>query len=405
MEYPYVETTIIMFLYLFIGYIIDPHDVLLINMDFSLLTILLAIITLFHGVSSGFLAMVILAFAIEYFYTEFKYIYYLKEFVLVMIYGEFHFYWNRIIDYYTTEDKYTKQKLSELSKAFYMLKISHDQIEKSYVVKPMSLRNSIFEIKEAYDRDKSNNLYQEFLLLLQKTLNIESAYLLAVERDEKMRILAQTDKNEIIDIEDLLIKDTFIKKIPLYVSAINGYSRSKYLATIPTLSNKKIIALLVISKMPFMSFNKDTLISATILVNYMFDEMHKMEIMKEMENFLPNFQSDFRFESYRLYNLNKKFGTETTVLLFKSYSQLNSHLLLELVQKNLRTLDVMSHIKRDDFEIIAILFPFADSTSVDGFVDRIYSFADIADTTASVKHTNFSIEDIALIEEYMRDAI
>jgi hypothetical protein len=133
----------------------------------------------------------------------------------------------------------------------------------------------------------------------------------------------------------------------------------------------------------------------------MFDEMRKMEILKTIDNFLPRFQSNFRFESYRLHQLNKKFGTLTTMLLFKSHNKLSTHLLLEVVKKNLRTLDVMSHIVEEDFEIVAVLFPFADETSVNGFIDRIYLGADIKEDKEHVMHTSMSISDISLIEAYI----
>ncbi len=400
-RYSYIETTIVIVSFLGIGYAIDPEDIFMLNMDFSFLAIILAVITLFHGISSGFLAMLILAIVMHYAYAEFQYFYYLKEFILVMIYGEFHYYWNRIINQQNTENKFTREKLSQLSKAFYMLKISHDQIEKSYVVKPMSLRNSILEIKENHERDKSSNYYQEFLQLLQKTLNIEYAFLLTVEEYENMSVLVQTDSSETIDTKDLLIKDSYRKQMSLYVSTDGAYSGSKYLASIPAMIKGEIIGMLVISEMPFMSFNKDNLISATILVNYMFNEMKKMEIMKTIDNFLPLFQSNFRFESYRLHHLNKNFATETTMLLFKSHNKLSTHLLIEVIKKNLRTLDIMSTIKSENFEIIAILFPFADASSVDGFVERIYDKADIKDDTKHVRHTSISIGDIALIEEFI----
>lgn len=153
--------------------------------------------------------------------------------------------------------------------------------------------------------------------------------------------------------------------------------------------------------MPFMSFNKDNLISATILSNYMFDEMDKMNILEQIDNFLPLFQSNFRFEAYRLYKLNEKFDTDTTMLLFKSYNKLSIHLLLEIIEKNLRTLDVMSHIVIDDYQIVAVLFPFSDRTSTVGFIDRIYSIASIKEYKEHIMYTSISIKNIELIEEYI----
>lgn len=403
-DHSFIETISIVLLYLAVGYLLDPLDILMIHFDFSSLTIVLAIVTLFHGISSGLLAMLLIGITMQYGYSEFHYLYYLNEFILMMIFGEFHYYWNRIINQHATEDKFTRTKLSELSKAFYALKISHDQIEKSYVLKPMSLRNSILKIKENYNQEMNDGFYQDFLQLLQKSLNIDAAFLLSIEdatEGVKMELLAKVSCAENIDKGDLLIEDAYNKMMPLYVSSSESYSGSKYLAAIPAISNGQVIGMLVIVKMPFMSFNKDNLIAATILINYMFDELSKMEILQDIEEFLPHFGSNFRFESFRLHKLNRDFHTETTLLLYKSYDNLSTHLLIEAVTKNLRTLELMSSIKGDRFDIVAVLFPFSDIASVDGFVKRINRVTDIEEGT--LYNTSLSIKDIPLIEKYIGD--
>ena len=70
LEYYYLETFLLMFIYVVIGYAIDPDDVLMIDKDFSFLSIILAIITLFHGISSGIFAMLIFAIVMKYFYID-----------------------------------------------------------------------------------------------------------------------------------------------------------------------------------------------------------------------------------------------------------------------------------------------------------------------------------------------
>jgi len=400
-KYAYFETIIILGIYIITGYMVDPQDILMFNSDFSFVSILLAIITLFHGMSSGLFAIFLIGVTMRFGYEEFNYLYFLRESVLMMIFGEFHYYWTRTIKQHATEDKFTRQKLSELSKAFYMLKISHDQMEKSYVVKPMSIRNSILAIKKKFDIDNPDIFYQEFLILLQKTLSIEKAFLLGVGDGESIHILAQTDSEEILYEDDLIIEDAKIKKVPIYISSNDSYSGSRYLAAIPTIIDGEMIGLFVISKMPFMSFNKDNLISATILVSYMFDEVYKLKILKSIDGFLYKFQENFRFEVYRLYNLNQEFDIESTILIFKSYDKIKTHMLHEAVNKNLRSLDIMSYLSTDKFDAIAILFPLADRASVKGFISRIYNNIHIDQGKFEIEQSNFSIADLELVKLYL----
>jgi len=400
-KYAYLETMAIIGSYIGVGYLINPKDILMLDSEFSFVTILLAIVTLFHGMSSGVFALVLLGTTMKLGYEEFNYMYFLRESVLMLIFGEFHYYWTRTIKQHAIEDKFTRQKLSELSKAFYMLKISHDQIEKSYVVKPMSIRNSILTIKEKFDIDNPEIFYQEFLMLLQKTLNIERAFLLSVEDEESMTMMAQTDKDEIFYKDDLIVQDAMIKKKPIYISSDDLYNGSRYLAAIPVVMEDRLIGLFIISKMPFMSFNKDNLISATILISYMFDELYKLRILNHIDDFLYRFQDNFRFEVYRLYNLNQKFKIESTILVFKSYDKVKTHMLHELVGSNLRSLDLMSYLTTENFDAVAILFPLADRSSVKGFVNRIYNNMHIDSSTLDIEQSSFSISELDTIKLYL----
>ncbi len=403
-KYSYLETITILCLYIGVGYLINPQDMLMFESDFSFVTILLAIVTLFHGMSSGVFALILIGITMKLGYEEFKYIYFLRESVLMMIFGEFHYYWTRTIQQHKMEDKFTRQKLSELSKAFYMLKISHDQMEKSYVVKPMSIRNSILTIKEKFDVDNPEIFYQEFLILMQKTLSIENGFLLGMESERDISILAQTDSEEILYEDDLIIKDAIKKRMPIYISGGDSYSGSRYLAAIPIIIEDQVVGLFVISKMPFMSFNKDNLTSATILVSYMFDELYKLRILANMDDFLYKFQTNFRFEVYRLQNLNQKFEIESTLLIFKSYDKVKTHMLHEAVGKNLRSLDVMSYLTTDRFDAVAILFPLADRASVKGFISRTYNNMHIDQDTMVIEQSSFSISDLDLVRSYLECA-
>ncbi|MEA3523269.1 MAG: PelD GGDEF domain-containing protein [Campylobacterota bacterium] len=398
-KFSYVETLSIVAVYLLIGYLVNPDDICMLEGGITFLTIVLAIITLFHGSANGLLAMAIIGIFMNVSYPLFDYTVFLQELVLVLVFGEFHYYWQRTIDKHTTQAKFTEIKLSELGKAFYMLKISHDQLEKNYVTKPMSLRNSIRLIKENFVTNVSHESYDDFLTLLQKTLNIEEAYLGTLDKKEKLTIVASTKGSGSFHYDDIMLEVAIEKAMPIYVSSDEKYNESEYLAVIPAISDDKIVGMLVIEKMPFMSFNKDSLITLAILVTYLFEELHKLEILKSIGDFFHNYQENFRFEMFRLYDMNQKFNIQSSVLVFQSSDKLITHLLLETIGKNLRSLDVMSYYSDGNKDYIAVLFPFADDSSTVGFVKRIYTLLDFNDKT-NIKYSTFDISQKSLIESY-----
>ncbi|MBN2895811.1 MAG: hypothetical protein JXK05_08000 [Campylobacterales bacterium] len=397
LKYAYLETVVIMLLYFAVGYAFDPNDLCMVSQKVSFLTIIMALITLFHGLGSGLLASVMLFAAMSLGYDQFDYTFFLKEFVLVLIFGEFHYYWNRTIDQQRTVAEFTETKLFELSKAFYTLKISHDQLEKNYVFKPMSLRHAIRSIKDGVRSGEEHRTFERFLGLLQKNYAIERAFLIHVEKGRS--VVARSDAEVRIDLDDLMINEAIEKKMPIYISDHVGTLQSAYLAAIPALYRHEVCLLLVIEKMPFLSFNKDNLISISILLSYLYEELQKVKILEGIADFFPWFQENFRFELYRLSDLNRIYRVHSTVLAFVIDDPLDAHRLQSCVGKNLRSLDVMSHFVNGERTVLCVLFPFADEASAQGFVKRIFELLHVEQ--GLFRYDMFDLSQLDLLQRYI----
>jgi|AAUQ01.1.fsa_nt_gi hypothetical protein len=405
-RYKYLETTILVLIYISIGSQIYPEDICMLKTQFAP-TMFLAIITLFHGLSAGLLAMALMGIVMKFSYSEFDYIYFLKELVLVLIFGEFQFLWNRKIELFATELRYTKEKLQELSDAFYALKLSHDQIERSYVIKPMSLRNALMKIREEFaNNSQGYRPFEKFLVTLSKMIDIKSGFIVELKVDGRFKVLAKIGDELKINFNDLLIETALAKKMPIYISMNGKYNVSDYIAVIPALVADKIRGLLVIEKMPFMSFNKDNLSSSAILLNYMFDEIYRVEVTSKMGNFLKLYSRDFRFEAYRLYNIDKYYKMTSTILVLRTANHLKYKVLLESIQKQIRALDSVSDIKlKDNIYVIAVLFIFAHKSSMKGFMERIHLYEKIYSKNRDVAHMIFSIDEVKLIEKFTVEGV
>jgi general stress protein CsbA len=395
-KYAYLETLIIVGLYLAIGYWIDPQDICLMESSISFLTILLAVVTLFHGVASGLLAVMLIGVAMKFGYTEFSYQAFLALLVLVLIFGEFHYYWKRTISQHQTEAIFTRQKLEEMSKAFYMLKISHDQIERSYIVKPMSIRNSIRLVKEEYNNGERERFYHYFIQMLKENFSVNKAILVKLLPDGKYEILASSQEDEPFDSKDLMVESALKKKTPIYVSSSDRYSASRYLAVLPAIVNDKVIGLLAIESMPFMSFNKDALVSITVLTGYIFNEAHKLFVLQKIKGFLPEFQENLRFETHRLKLIHQNYGVESTLLVFRSRDRLAMHQLKDTIYRNRRSLDIVDDVRFDGVDTIVALFPFADISAVEGFLERIGKHIDLTDGSGTVEVGRFLMSQLDL---------
>lgn len=403
-KYAYAETIVIVLLYLSLGYSIDSKDICILHSDISFLMILLAVITLFHGFENGILAMSIIAFAMWYFYETFDYIEFLMALMMTMLYSQFNYFWTKKIKNAEDLSEYRGIKLDELTKAFYTLKISHEQLEKNYVVKPMSIRNSIEHILDSNRKilndetiiDKTKGYYDQFMQLLEKSFNVDSAVILYIEdsfdkdgliiparmdeQDTKLVFSTRCDKTMQLQtlLKDYLIDEVLAHMVPIYVSdeygtpSFESDSNSQFIAAIPSIQEGRVVSILAIESMPFMAFNRENLTSITILLEYFTIEVRNKNILDELDeiSIVPN--ENFRFEYARMSYLYKNYNVNSIILVLRIDNELQSVQLFEKIKKMLRSLDMVDILQNNGMYYLILFFPLHDRAAAIGFRNRLH---------------------------------
>jgi len=425
-KHAYLETTVIVILFLFVGYLTTPNDVCLIQQKIPYLIVVLSILTLFHGFESGFIAMGILSAAMWLFYQKFPYIDFLTLLMMVLIFSEFHYYWTKRIRELKIGDDYKASKLDELSKSFYSLKISHDQLEKNYVIKPMSIRSAIEQIIEKNNHISVDDTtvidserYKNFMSLLEKSFNLQSGLIihkLDQIHDKTMTLqnsiithssnYADYDKAEIFD--EYLIAKAIDHKKPIYISdeAGNPASKenqdSKFLAVIPSVYNNELIAILAIEKMPFMAFNKENLTSIAILLEYITIEIYKSNILNDSKKLTILKDDNFRYAYNKLNYLYRKYKVNSTVLVIKINNEIQTIKIDETIQKLLRSLDIVTRVKNKDAYYLVLLFPLNDKSVALGFLNRLLDYIN-NENDKVYEYMTFDIRQDDLVLKYITD--
>jgi len=426
-EHAYLETFIIVTTYLVLGYLIDPQDICMLNGEISYILILLAIITLFHGFENGVLSMTIIAFAMWFNYPSFEYTEFLVALMMTMIFSEFHYYWTQKIKEAEINSTYRGNKLDELSKAFYSLKISHDQLEKNYVIKPMSIRHSIEyiieknrEINESENVfDKNREYYLSFLGLLEKSFNVQNALILYKHADDKEKLideknayLAYTSKSSKYDIEDIvndyLVDRAISRHTPIYISdqngepTINSNYNSEFIGAIPALIENNVVCVLIIKKMPFMSFNRENLTSISILLEYFSIEIRKKHVLRNSNEISIVQDEEFRFEYARLRHLYKDFKTGSINLVIRVDNEVQATRIYEKVDKMLRSLDMVTMIENNEMYYIILMFPLHDKAAALGYLNRLLLFLD-EEKDKKFDYMTFDMSQTKLLNKYLRE--
>ena len=360
------ELILISFVFFSLGYISNKADPLLINSQINILLILVSVITLFYGLFSGILIMAAIALGLHHFYNPFPYNYFVNNLLFMLIFSEFHYFWNRTLKKLYKQNEYAEAKLFELSRNFYALKLSHDQLEKSYILKPNSLRNILNQIKNMYLQNPAS-AYQELLTVVAKNYGLRKASIFTF-KNGKFEKAADYGGEKPLNEDSRVFIDAIESKAPSYLSKFQDLKKD-YLAVLPAYdSNDNLNFVLTVEDMQFLQFNKDTIFSIWVVLNYFSDFISATVYGKELIAGYPHCPADFLVEIKRLANIRKKLDLKSLILIVKvkksgvSVEDINS-----FISKNLRGMDLTCF--KD--ETLFILFPLVSYSNIQPVIEKI----------------------------------
>ena len=333
-----IETLIITLIYLSIGYFFFPNNPLLLDAKIPIIPILLTIITLYHGSKFGLLSLFIISTTLVVFYHSFDIYPILSNLVLLLILGQFYHHWNKKLEKLEAKNKYIKSRLDEMQHSFYTLKVSHDIIKSSYILKPKSIRSAFKQLSKISKVDSL--AFEHFFNLIYDTYNVQEA-IIAGSKNGKWSTISTRggDQNREFDIKDPLVQETIETSQTSYVSTLSEKS-SNYLAVITFKDEQdNIKALLAIEKMPFLNFNKDTIISISILFTHFLHTLRMIEYLKTKDDSSLTPSQKFTYNFEKLFDLYQKFNIQSSIIIFKCNDDLSLHKLQDQAEKSLRSLD------------------------------------------------------------------
>jgi hypothetical protein len=360
---------------LFIGMYTNPSDPLFIESKFSYLFYLLPLLvfTLYYGLVAGIISFFIIVLMAFFFYKEFPTVYVLWLFLFVLVASEFNHYWSENVKKAEEKFKYTSEKLRDLARELMLLKISHNQLEKQYIIKPISIREVTYQIKQKIISNfEEKEIFSMLMNLLIHSFNIEKAALVYVDLEKNnFKIISSTHDDFDFDIKDVLVSKAIEDKSISYLSKIE--EESKYYAAIPVFISETQVYLFIIKEIGFLSLNMDTLLTIDLLLYYIISEKIILEKIKDIVKQFDMFDIDFIKEIYRMSEIKKNLGIESSLVIFQIKESVENENIKNLLRNNLRGLDIMDSLfmQEENFLIIPILLPFTPISGANSFVERI----------------------------------
>lgn len=366
LKFIFFEVLVFLVFYVVIGFSISPDDPFLIEQPFSYFMVFLVTVTLFYGLAGGMIAIFAAVPALIFFYKAFPMDFFLWHFLITLISGEFHYYWRRRIALSEEERRYIEEKFEDIKKDLFLLKISHDQMERSYLVKPVSVRKVLEDIRRFLVGNSSP--YERFMDLISQVCFVESGAIFLSEARQYRKVVEMGDEID-LDINDPLVRNCIEKGEISYISQLYNES-SKYLAVIPAQDrDEEIKALFVIKSIPFLYLNSDNIFSISVFFFWLMREIETKEYVCDIKKEFPDMEITFLKELKKVCELRHNYGIESSLIVFILDEEDKGFYML--IEEKIRSLDTIMPYKVKNQHLLIVLLPLTSLSSCRGFIERI----------------------------------
>ncbi len=355
------ESVVLMVMVLAFSRWLQPGDPLLLHGGFPWLWFASLLVSLRYGSLLGLLSgVVIMVGAWMLFYPHggpFSALYFAGGLCQTILAGHFGDTWGSRAERASSLNDYLNDRLAALTNSHYLLRLSHERLEKDLLSRPTTLRDSITELRRfsvsdgtALDKPKKRSVDEPLrgaaglLEFVAQACQIEVAALYPV-RDGKIGAEAIASIGDAFTLEprdELVMHALQTLAIAHLKNTDNAASVSQYLVSAPLMSaDGKLRAMLVIKRMPFLSLNFDNLQLLLVLLGYYADGVEHSSFVQRILDRVPECPHEFALDRSRLTRLEQKTGVASSLVALVFPRDEAGDSLFEHVIRRRRSLDVM----------------------------------------------------------------
>lgn len=295
--------------------------------------------------------------------------------ILTMICGEFSGLWRNRQRRQTELNQYLDQRLEELTRQHYLLKLSHDRLEQNLIARPHTLRGALAELRErmAHTDDRADLPHAEaFMALLATHCQLSVAALHAAPAGRlDTHPAATAGTPAALDPDDPLVAYALAQRTLAHVNQawVDGEITSRYLVAAPIYREDALLGLLTVEHMPFFAFQQDTLQTLTALLSYYADAFSAGQTHAVAARF-PDCPPDFAQHLGRLAKIQQASGVPSHLAVLRFPAGEQAQDIRRRLARSKRELDFY-WLRDDPAPLLIALFPLTPQEGVQGYLARV----------------------------------
>lgn len=295
--------------------------------------------------------------------------------ILTLVCGEFSGLWRLRLRRQTELNYYLSERLQELTRQHYLLKLSHDQLEENLIARPYTLRGALIELRTLLDRAGEGEALpaaDAFMTLLATHCHLTVAGLFPVRNGrpagDPVAAVGQPGR---LDMDDRLVVYALEQRSLAHIaqSHFQDNAASRYLVVAPIYRNDELAGLLAIEQMPFFAFHQETLQTLAALISY-FSDGEVSDRAREVISRFPDCPRDFANNLERLSRVHEVSKVRSHLVVMTFPNDNGGRAIRQRLMKEKRELDF--YWRRDEpCPMIVALLPLTGEGGMQGFLARI----------------------------------
>lgn len=377
-EKPWVivaETVLIPALALLLGYFLNQADPLWIRSDFPWAWLAPMIIALRYGPIAGLCSagVLVLGWAAlnQQDLSQFPQQYFLGGLIMVMIVGEVSSVWQTHLRRARTARHYQDQRMEQLVRQHYLLRLSHDQLELQLIGQPVSMRDALHQLRDL----KGNSGDAQVLLnLLSQFCQINVASIVPFHNGTlSNQVIAQIGGASPINLDDAMIQQALSTQSLCHIArSLKDEQNTNYVVAAPMLDlSDDMYGMLVVEEMPFFALQEETLQTINLLLGYYTDSIAANDLAQPLLRAHPECPPQFAFELQRMEHVLSSSQLPSIILVLQFSSSAMTAEIPQFIMRMERMLDQSWLLKGNEKSVLAILMPLGSYSSSEGFLSRI----------------------------------
>ena len=378
-----IEASVVILLTMLTSLWLMPNDPLFISQGFPWFLVPTLFIALRYGSLYGIICAVI---PLIYFKSSLNFNQWANQLsgvlLIVMVAGEFSRVWFKDKSRATEESSYLHFRLDHLSKAFFLTKLSHQQLAQSIIVKPVTLREIIESIRKLTIEDKGSfegKAINQLLLLLSQYCGLISASIFVLDKNNKIKkdAIAHIGKPFVLNLDDALLQNINSVTTARYrtLNDITKKDNSEYLVISPiTSSSENVLGYLVVKDAIFTMLNENTMQTMLVILLYFANSIEFYNYNPSLLNSYPDCPSEFARDLAQTSRMYNELDIVSYLISIHFSDEIFSEIIKLKVTEIHRSLDHGWWHYDGQFNVYINLMPFSNSASVSGYLRRMENF-------------------------------